>query len=98
VDGRKRSWNSATETRHIGAFQRSREQVALHRMDAGGRDEFLVLDGLDASATTLSPSAQPYADDRVDDRRIDVEPTFDTKLRSILILSNGKRRSDVRQA
>src|SRR5712671_4311538 len=59
------------ETRHIGAFQRSREQVALHRMDAGGRDEFLVLDGLDAFGNHFEPQRAPYADDRVDDRRID---------------------------
>src|ERR1700730_13877956 len=53
------------ETRHIGAFQRSREQVALHRMDAGGCDEFLMLGGLDAFGNHFEPQRAPYADDRM---------------------------------
>src|SRR3979411_1577022 len=53
------------ETRHIVAFQRSREQVALHRMDAGGCDEFLVLGGLDAFGNHFEPQHAPYADDRM---------------------------------
>ena len=79
--------------RNFGSADRPAEAVALHRVHAGGAQEQLLVGGFDAFGGDLHAEAAAEADDGVHDGGgVGAFSIERTKLRSILSLSNGKRR------